>query len=618
MSDLAPFLQTLRDRLSISEVIRPHVKLVRKGKEFSGLCPFHKEKTPSFTVSDDKGFYHCFGCGAHGDIFEFVMKKQNMPFMEAVELLANLLGLEVPTRSSELNAETVQPKADSSLYVVMEAACSWYQTQLSLTQGAFARNYIEQRGLSAQTISEFRIGYAPDHGLVAALIAQGFSEKLIFEAGLMGRDEDKGTTYDRFRNRLMFPIWDTKGRVIAFGGRILKEGEPKYLNSPDTPIFLKGKTLYAYNIALPVARQNEKPFIVVEGYMDVIALHQVGINTAAAPLGTALTHEQMGLLWRGMGDPILCFDGDAAGMRAAYRAAQKALEVLRVGQTLQFCFLPMGSDPDSMVKEGRLQELQEIFTRPQPLVDVLWAIFMHKRSVSTPEQKAMGRRDLGYLVKEISDPDVRHFYREELNYRYRTMLDAQVKDYSPSDQIQRQGRFLSKNLLKSNSLKTEFPSVSRVSPNKNLLGHKILLATLINHPTLIEDTAESLMLLSDEAGKYDELRQVILSHMAENPPPLAAELQEMLRKQGFASVLEEVLTPQIYAVAPFARETATREEALAGWKEVWQRTIAKRYLIAETTRTASVVRDQFDEETWERFKYLKNQIVSKMDDKKGV
>jgi DNA primase len=243
---------------------------------------------------------------------------------------------------------------------------------------------------------------------------------------------------------------------------------------------------------------------------------------------------------------------------------------------------------------------------------------MQKRNVTTPEQKAVGRRDMGYLVKEISDPDVRHFYREELSHRFQKILDVQAKGYNSSDQVQRQGRFLSKNLLKLNSLKTEYSSVSRVSPNKNLLGHKILLATLINHPTLVEDTAESLMLLSDEAGKYDELRQAILSHMAENPPPLAVELQEMLRKQGFASMLEEVLTPQIYAVAPFARESATREEALEGWKEVWQRTIAKRHLIAETTRTASAVRDQFDEETWERFKFLKNQIVSKKDDKKGV
>lgn len=618
MSDLAPFLQTLRDRLTISEVIRPHVKLTRKGKEFSGLCPFHKEKSPSFTVSDDKGFYHCFGCGAHGDIFDFVMHKQNMPFMETVELLANLLGLEVPKRQMDSSSESVQPKPDISLYEVMEAACTWYQQQLTLTHGAPARAYFEQRGLLPETIAHFRLGFAPEHGLQAALQKKGFSEKLLVEAGLIGRAEERDSTYDRFRNRLMFPIWDAKGRVIAFGGRILKEGEPKYLNSPDTPTFIKGKTLYAYNLALPVARQGNEPLIVVEGYMDVIAMHQGGLKTAVAPLGTALTPEQMALLWRGTEDPILCFDGDSAGTRAAHRAAQRALGVLKVGQTFRFCFLPVGSDPDSLLREGQSHELHQRLRKSQALVDVLWAIFIQGRVFSTPEQKAMARRDLGQLIKEITDLDVRHFYREELNNRLQTIIEPKGKDQNRPYQGHDQRRSYSKTSLNPLPVQSTFPGISRVSPNKNHLGHKILLATLLNHPTLIEDTAESLMLLSDEAGKYDELRQAILSLVAENPPLLAIELQDMLRKKGFAALLTEMLTPQIYTVAPFAKETSTREEALTGWKEVWQRTVAKHYLAAETFRTAIAVRDQFDEETWERFKFLKNQVVSKKDEKKGV
>ena len=213
---------------------------------------------------------------------------------------------------------------------------------------------------------------------------------------------------------------------------------------------------------------------------------------------------------------------------------------------------------------------------------------------------------------------MRHFYREELNSRLQSIIETKGKEYGRSDQGYDQRRLFTKNSINSTHASSAFPMVSRVSPNKNHLGHKILLATLLNHPTLIEDTAESLMLLSDEAGKYDELRQAILSLVAENPPLLAAELQDMLRKQGFASMLAEVLTPQIYAVAPFAKEASTREEALVGWKEVWHRTVAKHYLAAETFRTASAVRDQFDEETWERFKFLKNQVVSKKDEKKGV
>jgi DNA primase len=618
MSDLAPFLQTLRDRLTVSEVIRPHVKLIRKGKEYSGLCPFHKEKSPSFTVNDEKGFYHCFGCGAHGDIFDFVMHKQNMPFMDAVELLAQLLGLEVPKRQISSGPDSEQPKADASLYAVMEDACCWFQHQLTLAQGAPARTYFEKRGLQFHTIAQFRLGYAPDHGLQAALEQKGYTTKQLLEAGLIGRSEERESTYDRFRNRLMFPIWDTKGRVIAFGGRILKDGEPKYLNSPDTPLFAKGKTLYAYNLALPIARQEEESLIVVEGYMDVISMHQGGLKTAVAPLGTALTPEQMGLLWRGGGDPVLCFDGDSAGMRAAHRAALKGLETIKVGQTLKFCFLPTGSDPDSMMSQGQTKELQGFLNHSLPLVEVLWSIFIHKRSFSTPEQKAIARRDLGYLIKDIVDPDVRHFYREELNNRLQNIVEFKGKASNHSGKtISQQGRF-ARNMLKFSHSQAPFSAPLRVSSNKNELIHKILLATLLNHPTLVEDAAESLIQLCEEAGKYDELRQAILSIVAENPPLLAEDLQEQLRNQGFASVLAEVLTPQIYVVAPFAKETTAREEALAGWKEIWQGTIAKNNLTAEASRTAHAVRDQLDEETWERFKFLKNQVIAKKDEKKGV
>ena len=618
MSDLAPFLQTLRDRLSISEVIRPHVKLTRKGREFSGLCPFHKEKSPSFTVSDDKGFYHCFGCGAHGDIFDFVMTKQNMPFMEAVELLANLLGLDVPKQQRGSTSEEPQAKPDISLYEVMEAACQWYQDQLGLVQGAEARTYFKQRGLQPDTISHFRLGYAPEHGLQAALQKKGFSEEVLMKGGLLGRSEERKTTYDRFRNRLMFPIWDGKGRVIAFGGRILKEGEPKYLNSPETPTFHKGKTLYAYNLALPHVRQEGVPLIVVEGYMDVIAMHRGGFKSAVAPLGTALTHEQMTLLWRGTEDPILCFDGDAAGTRAAYRAAQKALGILKVGQTLRFCFLPSGEDPDSLIRDQRVNELQQRLSKPQPLVDVLWSIFRQGRLLSTPEQKAMARRDLANLVKEIADPDVRHFYREDLNNRLQREIEPREQNRNPRYDVYNKQNLNQKLSAGNNFFQPSSLRVSRVSPKKNHLGHKILLATLLNHPTLIEDTAESLMLISDKSSRYEDLHQAILSIVAENPSILAAELQDLLRKKDFSSLLEEILTSQIYSFAPFARESSPKEEALMGWKEVWQRTVAKDYLAAETFRTASAVRDQFDEETWERFKFLKNQVVAKKDEKKGV
>lgn len=629
MSDLAPFLQTLRDRLTISEVIRPHVKLTRKGREYSGLCPFHKEKSPSFTVSDEKGFYHCFGCGAHGDIFDFVMNRQNMPFMEAVELLAHLLGLEVPKRPSLASAESRPDslKPDGSLYEVMEAACRWYQQQLSLTHGALARACFEQRGLLPDSIAHFRLGYAPERGLQAALQKQGFSEELMMQAGLIGRAEERDATYDRFRNRLMFPIWDARGRIIAFGGRILKEGEPKYLNSPDTPIFAKGKTLYAYHWALPVARQRESyPLIVVEGYMDVIAMHQAGLKSAVAPLGTALTPDQMALLWRGGADPILCFDGDAAGTQAAHRAVRRAVGVLKVGQTLRFCFLPSGEDPDSMLRSGRESDLRQILKTPQPLVEALWSIFLQGRALSTPDQKAVAWKELGELMKEIVDPEVRHFYKEDLQSRLFGLTDSRGKPPSHSGPRYGQRRPFSKNtsnspgspVASSASAMAGVLPVSRTSPNKNHLGYKILLATLLNHPTLIEDTAESLMLITDNTGRYDELRQTILSIMAETPAFSATELQNVLKQKGFASLLSEILAPQVYFHAPFARQTSAQEEALAGWKEVWHRTVARHYLVAETGRAAAMMRKEFDQKSWENLIASKKQEILEKDEKKGV
>ena len=599
MSDLTPFLQTLRDRHTISDVVRPHVKLTRKGHNHSGLCPFHKEKSPSFTVNDDKGFFHCFGCGAHGDIFDFVMQKQNMPFMEAVELLAHLLGLEVPKRQANASHEPPPPKPDLTLYEVMEAACCWYQRQLSLTQGASARAYLEQRKLHNETISQFRLGYAPERGLQEALQKQGFSKEIMIQAGLVGISEERGDSYDRFRGRLMFPIWDAKGRVIAFGGRILKAGEPKYLNSPDTPAFSKGKILYAYHKAAPIVRQEKQPLIVVEGYMDVIAMHQAGMKLAVAPLGTALTPDQMSLMWRVCTDPILCFDGDSAGIRAAHRAAQNALEVLKVGQTLRFCCLSAGEDPDSLIRTHRVGELHQILQRPQPLVDVLWSIFTSGRLLSTPEQKATARRDLGNLLKEIVDPDVRYFYREELNNRFQALAAPPPRPYGASAQR--------RDFSKSQPFSAPLVTMPRSSPNKNHLGQKILLATLINHPTLIEDVAESLMCLGDVAKDYDDLCQAIVSLASEDPLLHATRLQDALRQKGFGALLADLLNNQVYLHAPFAQESVAREVALEGWKDVWHRIVAKHHLAAETSRTAAMVRDRLDQSSWEGFKSLKNQ-----------
>ena len=340
------FLDELRSRISLSELIARRVKLVHRGREFAGLCPFHHEKTPSFYVVEDKSFFHCFGCGAHGDVIGFAMRADNLDFIEAVEKLAGEAGLAVPQATPQERERAQQQK---TLLEATEAAAAFYEEGLWAPGGVRAREYLQGRGLDPETIRRFRLGWAPDdRQALRRALASEFSDPLLIEAGLRRRPAE-GEPADYFRNRLMFPISDRAGRVIAFGGRVLGDGQPKYLNSPDSPLFEKGRVLYGWSAArAAVIRDAEggPGAIVTEGYMDVIALHQAGFATAVAPLGTALTEFQLHELWRLTPEPLLCFDGDTAGQRAAVRAMRRALPLLRPGQSLRFVSLPAGEDPE--------------------------------------------------------------------------------------------------------------------------------------------------------------------------------------------------------------------------------------------------------------------------------
>jgi DNA primase len=329
------FLEDLRGRVSISDVVGRRVRLIRKGRgEATGLCPFHNEKTPSFTVSEDKGFFHCFGCGAHGDVIGFVMRSEGLEFPQAIEKLAGEAGMQVPRETPE---ERERAERQATLGGAVELAAKYFEQQLRASAGKAGLDYLKRRGLSDDTMRRFRLGFAPDsrHGLKAALEKAAIPEAIALEAGLLIKPDDGGHAYDRFRGRVMFPILDRRGQAIAFGGRILDQGEPKYLNSPETPLFHKGRVLYGLSHAQKTARETNE-IIVVEGYMDVIALAQAGISNAVAPLGTALTEEQIALLWRVAQEPILCFDGDNAGQRAAARAADRAIPLLKPGLSLRF------------------------------------------------------------------------------------------------------------------------------------------------------------------------------------------------------------------------------------------------------------------------------------------
>ena len=409
------WLDELRARTTLSAVIAPTVKLLRAGREWKACCPFHNEKTPSFTVNDDKGFYHCFGCGAHGDAIRFLTDHRGMPFMDAVKELASKAGMEVPAPDPRAKE---QAERTASLTDVMAEVAKFYSEQLNGLAGASAREYLKSRGIDAEVAQRFGLGLAPDNrtALKRALGKLG-EDKLVDTGMLIQPEEGERESYDRFRGRLMIPIRDPRGRVIGFGGRILGEGEPKYLNSPQTALFDKGRTLYNLDRAGPASR-TAKRLIVVEGYMDVIALDRAGISEVVAPNGTALTEGQLERLWRLDPSPILCFDGDSAGQKAAIRAATRALPLLRPDRTLRFIELPAGQDPDDVVRGGGREAFEALLANPEPLDARLWRHEIAAEPLSTPEAWAGLKERLVAHASVIGHADLARIYREDWLNRF--------------------------------------------------------------------------------------------------------------------------------------------------------------------------------------------------------
>lgn len=416
MSLSPQFLDELRSRVTLSSVIGRSVRVIKAGREFKACCPFHNEKSPSFTINDEKGFYHCFGCGAHGDVIRWMTDQRGLSFIDAVKTLAEEAGMELPAPDPRAAERAERQK---SLHDVMAEAQGFFVDQLSSEEGGRARAYLATRGFSAAVCREFGFGYAPEgrQALKGALGA--IPEPMLIEAGLRIVVDGK-EPYDRFRGRLMLPIQDARGRVIAFGGRILdktKTDAPKYLNSPDTPLFDKGRTLYNHHRASPASRRTGR-LIVVEGYMDVIALAAAGFEEAVAPLGTALTETQIEMLWRMVDVPVLCFDGDAAGQRAAMRAITRALPLLRPGHSLRIVTMPQGQDPDDLIKARGPAAMEEVLGSAQALLDALWMFEREAAPAATPEEKAGLKARLIAHVETIADQDIKALYRRDLLERF--------------------------------------------------------------------------------------------------------------------------------------------------------------------------------------------------------
>src|SRR6266568_1456361 len=410
------FLDELRARLPVSEVVGRRVKLKKAGREWKGLSPFQQEKSPSFTVNDQKGFYHDFSSGKHGDIISFLMETEGVGFTEAVERLASMAGVPLPAVTPDAARHEQRRK---TLYDVMELAAKFFADTLASRHGAKARGYLADRAISPATQLQFRIGYAPPErfALKEHLGAQGIPTEDMVEAGLLNGGEDIPVPYDKFRDRVMFPITDVRNRVIAFGGRALEKDVPaKYMNSPETPLFHKGDNLYNISPARQ-ATHNGAPLIVVEGYVDVIAMVTTGFAASVAPLGTALTENQLMLLWKMADEPILCFDGDKAGQKAAWRAADLALPHLLPGKSLRFALLPEGQDPDDLARSGGRAAIEEVIGAARGLVDVIWSREIEGGTFATPERRAALERRLRELAATIRDENLRRHYQEDFRER---------------------------------------------------------------------------------------------------------------------------------------------------------------------------------------------------------
>ncbi len=403
-------LDEIRARLPVSEVVGRRVRLKRQGREFAGLSPFNPEKTPSFFVNDQKGFYHCFSSGKHGDVFRFLMETEGLSFPEAVERLAAEVGVALPKLDQR---EEKRERQRASLADVCEMAARFFEDNLKLSGGAAARAYVEKRRLEPRTVREFRVGYAPAEreALKRHLLGKGVDEQAMVDAGLIIKPDDGRAAYDRFRNRLMIPIQDEKGRVVAFGGRALSsEDNPKYLNSPETEIFHKGLMLFNGHRA-KAAAYDQGSVIVVEGYLDAIAVWQAGIAGVVATLGTAFTEDQIQRMWRFAAEPLVCFDGDRAGIKAAHRAIDRILPHLKSGFSFNFVFLPDGKDPDELIQAGGAEAFRAEVARAVPLADVLWERETQGTAIDTPERKAALEKRLEELVHGIADGRVQRAYQ---------------------------------------------------------------------------------------------------------------------------------------------------------------------------------------------------------------
>jgi len=574
------FLDELKNRLPVSEVVGRRVQLKKAGREWKGLSPFNKEKTPSFFVNDQKQAWFDFSSGKNGSIFDFIMLTEGVTFPEAVERLASLAGVALPKPSREDEARQQRRK---TLHDVVEIAAKYFEATLASRDGAKARGYLADRGIEPATQVKFRIGYATGErfALKEHLGAQGIPVEDMIEAGLVIAGDDIPVPYDRFRDRVMFPIADWRGRIIAFGGRALApDAQAKYLNSPETPLFHKGHNLYNGAVARQAVHQG-KPLIAVEGYVDVVMMVSAGYDGTVAPLGTALTEDQLGYLWKMADEPTLCFDGDGAGRRAAYRAVDLALPRLQPGKSLRFALLPEGQDPDDLVRAGGREAVEEVLRSARPLADLLWMRETESSTFDTPERRAALEARIGEITAAIGNEAVRRYYRQDLEARIRTLFAPvraqqpyQARNFEPRRGMGREGGREWKRGMR--NVREPFAPLSpRLGASPLVRGFKsaippreaLILLAVIHHPWLLETHAEEFSDLEFRHADAQLLRRAVLEAGTEESLD-SKGLQAALVRRGLEPVLNRVRAAITHSSDWPAQEGAAEDDVNQWWNHV--------------------------------------------------
>ena len=603
-------LEDIKARLPASAVVGRRVKLQKAGREWKGLSPFNAERTPSFFVNDQKQAWFDFSSGRNGDIFTFLMEAEGLSFTEAVERLAAEAGVALPVATPDAE---VREKKRLGLYDAMALAQQYFREELKSAKGREAREYLSSRELVGAVAERFGLGYAPAdrHGLRDYLAGKDVPVEVMVEAGLLIQLEDNPVAYDRFRDRVMFPIHDAKGRIIAFGGRALqKDAQAKYLNSPETPIFHKGANLYNLNRARKPAH-DAGTLYVVEGYVDCIALDRAGLQNAVAPLGTALTEDQLALIWRIAPEPVLCFDGDKAGLRAAYRAIDVALPGLAAGKTLRFCFLPGGQDPDDMLRSQGAEALRAALASPRPLVEVLFERETQRAPIETPEQRADCEKRLFGAVAQIADEDLKRHYRQAMRERLNELFQPQ-RQRAPQG---RRGEGRSRAGGRRGAFGAAF--VPPLQPSSGLLRSALLQKSVrvmpreaalvlapVHHPGIVEAEAETFAELIFEHSATRRLRSAILDEAARASDHVteARPLAERLTGRGYAEELR--LVGEAAAIEKWAQPGSEFAHALAAWREAAHLHARQSFLNSEIDSLSLDFAANGGEERFERLRAL--------------